>query len=435
MDLSTTQTRRSPVRPAFAGLVLLLAAPLAHAQVPACGEAAACPGIDFSAGYTTDLRRNTTGGIETGSAVSGLLEAGVAWRSAALLPGAFVTTSASLIHVGGDSVSGDLVGDLQGLNNIEADAGWYLYDLWSEVSFGPRQAASVRAGLLDLNAEFDTSETAGFFVSPPFGIGTDLAQTGENGPAVFPVTALGLRFGGALGESLQWRVAAYEGTPGRTDRHRFATADLSSGEGALLIGELNFAPARLHKLAIGAWSYTASFERVDAGATGNQVRGKGNRGAYAMIDAPLGSLGEARVDGMLRAGVADARYNAVGTYVGGAVVVSKLLSGRPDDGFGIAVAHARTGKPFRSQLASDGGRPAKSETAVELTWRAPLAQWLAVVPSLQWVASPGADRAARNAFVAGIRFELAWERSWSLLAKQAAPEQDSELVVSNKSNQ
>lgn len=427
--------RRPPVRLAGTVLTLALAGPLAQAQGAACTETPACPGLDFTAGYTADFRRNTTGGIQKGNAVSGLLEAGMAWRSAALLPGAFVTTSASLIHVGGDSVSGDLVGDLQGLNNIEADAGWYLYDLWSEVSFGPRQGASVRAGLLDLNAEFDTSDTAGFFVSPPFGIGTDLAQTGENGPAVFPVTALGLRFGGQLGEALQWRIAAYEGTPGRSGSHRFATAELSRGEGALIIGELAFAPAGLHKLAVGAWSYTASFERIDAGATGNDVHGKGNRGFYAMIDAPLGSLGDAQVDGMLRAGMADARYNAVGTYVGGAVVVSKLLSWRPDDGFGIAVAHARTGRQFRAQLAADGGRPAKSETAVELTWRAPLAGWLAVVPGVQWVATPGADRAARNAFIAGLRFEMSWGRSWSLLANQATPQQDPEFVVSNQSNQ
>lgn len=414
-------------------IAVALTAPAAPAQGIACAPDEACPGLDFTAGYTADLRRNTRGGIQRGNAASGLLEAGVAWRSATLLPDAFVTTSASLIHVGGDSVSGDLTGDLQGLNNIEADAGWYLYDLWSEVAFGPRQGASVRVGLLDLNAEFDTSDTAGFFVSPPFGIGTDLAQTGVNGPAVFPVTALGLRLGGAIGEALQWRVAAYEGTPGRTDRHRFATAELSRGEGALLIGELAVAPAGLHKLAIGAWTYTASFEHIDAGATGNAARGKGNRGAYAMIDAPLGSLGGARVDGMLRAGMAAPRYNAVGTYVGGALVVSNLLPGRAEDGVGIAIAHARTGRQFRSQLAFDGGRPARSETAVELSWRAPLAPWLAVVPGVQWVASPGADRAARDAFIAGIRFELSWARSRALLAQQPAPPGNG-LVVSSKSN-
>ena len=432
---ASTPTRRPLAPLASASVMLALAAPMAQAQGAACAQAAACPGLDFTAGYTADFRRNTTGGLRKGNAMSGLLEAGAAWHSASLLPGAFVTTSASLIHVGGDSISGDFTGDLQGLNNIEADAGWYLYDLWTELSFGPRQGASVRAGLLDLNAEFDTSDTAGFFVSPPFGIGTDLAQTGANGPAVFPVTALGLRLGGQAGAALQWRLAAYEGTPGRTDRHRFATADLSRGEGALLIGELAFAPAGLHKLAIGAWTYTASFERIDAGVTGNEVHGKGNHGAYAMIDAPLGSLGDARVDGMLRAGVAAARYNAVDTYVGGAVVVSHLLSSRPDDGFGIAVAHARTGRQFRSQLAADGGRPAHSETAVELTWRAPLARWMAVVPGVQWVASPGADRAVRNAFVAGLRFEMSWDGSRALLASQPAPQQDPELVVSNKSNQ
>jgi porin len=433
--LSATSTRLAPARLAFASLALLLAAPLVHAQGAACPQADACSGIDLAAGYTADFRRNTTGGIEKGNAVSGLLEAGAMWRSDYLVPGAFVTTSASLIHVAGDSISGDRVGDLQGLNNIEADAGWYLYDLWSEVSFGSRRAASVRAGFLDLNAEFDTSDTAGFFISPPFGIGTDLAQTGENGPAVFPVTALGLRFGAGIGESLQWRIAAYEGSPGRTDRHRFATARFSHDEGALVIGELDFTPARLHKVAFGLWTYTAAFERIDAAASGNDVRAHGNRGAYAMIDAPLGSLGGARVDGVLRAGVASGRFNAAERYVGGAVVVSNLISGRPDDGVGVAVAHARTGYQFRSQLAFDGGAPTRGETAVELTWRAPLTQWLAIVPSVQWVATPGADRSMRNAVVAGFRFEMSYERSLPLLVRQAAPGQDADLVVANQSNQ
>lgn len=433
--MSNTTFRRAPARLACASLTLICAAPLAHAQAAGCAQADACPGFDMNAGYTADFRRNTTGGLERGNAELGLLEAGVVWRSDNLIPGAFVTTSASLIQVAGDSISGDRVGDLQGLDNIEADAGWYLYDLWTEVGFGPRQAASVRAGFLDLNEEFDTSETAGFFISPPFGIGTDLAQTGENGPAVFPVTALGLRFGGELGETARYNLAAYEGTPGRTDRHEFATAKLSKGEGALLIGELDLTPARLHKLGFGAWTYTAGFERVDAAATGNDARGHGNRGAYAMIDAPLGGLAGARVDGMLRAGVADARYNAVKTYVGGAVVVSRFLPGRPDDGIGIAIAHARTGSQYRAQLAFDGGVPTRSETAMELTWRAPLTGWLALVPSLQWVDSPGADRSLHDAFIAGIRFEMSWAHTLPLLARQAAPDQDPSLVVSNQSSQ
>jgi porin len=410
---------------------LMLAAPPVRADGAGCSDGGACPGVDVSIDYTADYRRNLHGGIATGHALSGLLNAGVEWRSASLIPGAFVTTSASLIHVGGDGVSGELVGDLQGLNNIEADKGWYLYDLWTEIGFGANAANSARIGFLDLNEEFDTSDTAGFFISPPFGIGTDLAQTGENGPAVFPVTALGVRFGGAIGEAMQWRVAAYEGTPGRTDRHAFATAKLASGEGALVIGEVNFTPARLHKISFGAWTYTAAFERVDAGVSGNATRVKGNRGAYAMVDAPLGALGGAQVDGMVRTGVADARYNPVAAYVGGAVVVSKFMPGRPDDAIGFAVAHARTGDHFRNQLAFDGGAPAKSETAFELTWRSPLTDWLAIVPSVQYVATPGADRSFSNAWIAGVRFELSRAHSWPLVAREATPGAGDSLVVSS----
>lgn len=421
------RARRLCVAVAFA-----CAATNAWAQHADCTPGAACPSLDFTGGYTADFRRNTTGGLATGDAASGLLKLGAAWHTDRLFPGAFATVSVSAIHASGDAISGTYVGDLQGLNNIEADSGWYLYDFWTEFSFGSGQGTSVRAGLLDLNADFDTSPTAGFFISPPFGIGTDLAQTGENGPSIFPVTALGMRLTGQFSEALAWHVAAYDGVPGRTDRHSVVTVDASRDQGALLIGEVDFASPGVHKIAFGAWTYTADFERVDAAATGDVVRGGGNRGAYAMIDAPLGMLGAAHFDGMVRMGVADARYNAVGTYVGAAIVATHLLPGRPDDGIGLAVARARTGGPFRDQLAFDGGLPAKAETAVELTWRAPLTGWLAIVPSVQWVNTPGADHSLHDAFVAGFRFEMSYARSWPLLARQAGPAQDAPLVVSNQ---
>ena len=382
-----------------------------------CLDGASCPAFELSAGYTADFRRNTTGGMASGNAASGLLELGALWTSDSILPGALVTTAASMIHSHGSAISGKLVGDLQGLNNIEAPVGLRMYELWSEVSFGSSQQLSTRVGLLDLNAEFDAPVTSAFFIGPPFGIGTDLAQTGENGPAVFPVTSLGLRLAGKLGETISWRAAAFDGVPGRVDRNSFAPVDLSRRQGALVIGEVAFSVRRLNKLAVGAWSYTAAFETIDAQVSGTAAR-KGNRGGYAMIDMPLGSINTARVDGVLRAGVADARFNAVSTYVGAAVVASHLLPGRPDDAVGVAVARGRTGARFRSELAFDGGQPLKSETAVELTWRAPLRPWLALVPSMQWVDSPGADRTLRNAWIVGARIEMNFGHSWPLLARQ-----------------
>jgi porin len=226
-----------------------------------------------------------------------------------------------------------------------------------------------------------------------------------------------LRIAGRLGEAISWRAAAFDGVPGREDRNSFAPVDVSRQQGALLIGEVEFSMRRLNKLAFGAWSYTAAFETIDAQLSGSAAR-KGNRGGYAMIDLPLGNINAARLDGVLRAGVADARFNAVSTYLGAAVVATHLLPGRPDDAAGIAVAHGRTGARFRSQLAFDGGVPLKAETAVELTWRAPLQPWLALVPSVQWVESPGADRNLRNAWIVGARLEMNFGHSWPLLAKQ-----------------
>jgi porin len=397
-------------------------------QDTACADAP-CPAFAVSAGYTADLRRNMSGGLEQGNAASGLFELGASWTTDRLLPGAWVITSASLIHTGGAAISGRYVGDLQGLNNIEAPAGLRLYELWSEIRFGERGTVSTRMGFLDLNAEFDAPVTSGFFIGPPFGIGTDLAQTGENGPAVFPYTSLGVRIAGRLGDTLLWRAAAFDGLPGSLSHDDFVTVNASHRQGALLIGELEYARPGFNKLAIGAWSYTASFELVDAAALSDQSRHKGNRGAYAMADLPLGSLRGTRFDAMLRLGAADGRYNAIDGYVGAALVASHLSSRRPDDAVGLAVAHGRTSSHFRRALAFEGGAPLKSETQVELTWRAPLRGWLNIVPSVQWVDNPGADGALRDAFIAGLRFEMSFDHEWPLLARQGNSDRNAPLVM------
>jgi porin len=412
------------------GLLLTNFAASSIAQ-DACAADSTCPAFDLSAGYTADLRRNTTGGAERGNATSGLLELGAVWTTDSLLPGALVTSTASLIHTAGGAISGRYVGDLQGLNNIEAGHGLRLYEFWSEIRFGHDSATTTRMGFLDLNAEFDAPVTSAFFVGPPFGIGTDLAQTGENGPAVFPVTSLGVRFAGSLSGSLRWRAAAFDGHPGHADESEFAAVDLSRRQGALLIGEVEAAPAGFNKIAAGVWTYTAAFERLDAAARGDGLRRKGNRGGYITIDRLLASWGDARIDGMLRGGVADPRFNAVSRYAGAAVVASGIWSSRPEDAIGIAMAHGRTSDAFRRQLAFDGGAPRRTETQWELTWRAPVADWLALVPTVQWIDNPGADRALRDALVLGLRFELSFEHRWPLLARARSPASDAPLVMTN----
>jgi len=400
-------------------LALSLIALAAIGRVARADDAAKT-GLSVSVGYTGDLRRNTTGGIAVGTAYSDMLDLGATWVPANLFSNANLTFNFSVMHVGGDDISDAFIGDLNGVNNIEAPDAWHLYELWSEFDFGGHGNTSLRLGLLDLNADFDTPVTSSLFVGPAHGIGTELGQTGGNGPAIFPVTGIGIRLAGQWLPGLRWRVGAFEGTPGDGGDDSFAAFDVHRDEGSLLIGELEYAGDRVNKISLGLWSYTADFDRLDAGQTTAAVQQPGNGGAYALVDLPLAELGPARIDGSLRLGVADARFNAVDEYIGATVVVSHPFESRPDDAVGFAVAYGHTGDLYRAVQNIAGIAAASAETSFELTYRSPLTGWLALVPSVQFVRNPGADLSMNDAWVVGLRFELAREKSWPMVAQRAA---------------
>lgn len=404
-------TERRNFRRAVVALSLIALAAIGRARA----EEAVDTGLSLSIGYTGDLRRNTTGGLDIGTAYSDMLDLGATWTSENLFSDADATFNFSVMHVGGDDISDALIGDLHGVNNIEAPDAWHLYELWSEFRFGGRGNTSLRMGVLDLNADFDTPVTSALFVGPAHGIGTEIGQTGGNGPAIFPVTGIGIRLAGEWSDSLRWRVGAFEGTPGDEDESSFAAFDVTRGEGSLLIGELEYANEHVNKISLGLWSYTADFERLDAGQTTGAMSQDGNGGAYALIDLPLAQVGSARIDGSLRVGVADARFNAVDEYIGTTVVVSHPFESRPEDAFGFAVAYGRTGDQYRAAQNLMGIPAASAETSFELTWRSPLTSWLALAPSVQFVRHPGADLSVRDAWVVGLRFEFAQH------APQSAP--------------
>jgi porin len=378
-------------------------------------------GLAVSVGYTGDLRRNTTGGMAVGTAYSDMLDLGASWTSDNLFSDTRFTTSVSVMHLGGDDISGDFIGDIHGVNNIEAPDAWHLYEFWSEFDFGGRANTSLRMGLLDLNADFDTPVTSALFVGPVHGIGTEFAQTGSNGPAIFPVTGLGIRLAGEWNENVHWRVGAFEGTPGDNDEESFAVFDVTRGEGSLLVGEMEYVGERVNKISLGVWSYTADFERLDAGLGNGPLAQDGNKGVYALVDLQLGQVGPARFDGSLRLGMADERFNPIENCISATLVMSHPFESRPDDALGFAVAYGRTGELYRAVQTLAGIPAASAETTYELTYRAPLIGWLALVPSVQFVDNPGADLSMGDAWVVGLRFELSHEKSWPVLARSNAP--------------
>lgn len=316
-----------------------------------------------------------------------------------------------VMYNNGREFSGRWVGDAQGIDNIEGVNTWRLYEFWGELQFGASGRTTLRAGLYDLNSEFDSIESAGLFLNPSHGIGPDLAQSGQNGPSIFPVTSLALRLQGG-GESWYWQAAAFDAVPGTVDRPDRTSFRLGAGDGALLIGEFGRAVGPFRKLAVGAWSYTAEFEAIEEfDAAGDPVRTSGNRGFYAIAEASLVDRDALQVAGWLRAGRAEDRFNPFSDYLGLGFTAAGVVPGRPDDQLGIAFGSVGAGSPLRNALAIAGTPLDSRETNVELTWRLPVSDWLTLQPDLQYVIAPGFDPQADDAFVVGLRFELG--TSWS----------------------
>jgi porin len=115
-------------------------------------------------------------------------------------------------------------------------------------------------------------------------------------------------------------------------------------------------------------------------------------------------------------GVAAARFNLVDRYAGVAVTASHLFASRPADTLGFGIARANLSDEYRA-LRSFEGEPASSgETTFELVYRAELTPWLSLLPNVQLVRDPNGDPSLRDAWIAGVRFELTRDRSWNLQA-------------------
>lgn len=380
-------------------------------------------GVQPAAVYDGELVENAHGGVRRGTSYLGVaraqllldLERGVAW------PGASLFGSALFSH--GQNPS-ELVGDAQGVSNLAAPAGAQVYELWLQQTLA-EGALSVLAGRYDLSSEFYRLTSAGLFLNSSFGTGPELAQSGRQGPSIFPDTSLGLRVAFKAARGVVLRLAALDGVP--LSRPRTAPRVFSAADGWLLVAEQAFLsrpapvePARSHrlrigrnsglppyrhKLALGAWSYTASFD--DLAQPGRAGRHIGSSGVYALGDAQIhqgGGLGQ--VNAFVQLGLGDARVGRFGAYLGAGVVVSGLWSALENDELGLAIAHAQSGSHYLTAARRLGANVSGAETTLELTYLVQLGPHLALQPDLAYVIHPSAAATAPNALVAALRFEL-----------------------------
>lgn len=362
------------------------------AMIPghALAQGAARSPIEIGATNTFDAWRNTQGGVSRGKAFLNRFDLSVAVDGEALGRPGF---RAGLLyhHIDGDDLSGELVGDVQGVDSISAPRAHRLMEAWIEQDFGER--ASVRAGLMDLNAEFDRIEPAGLFVNSSHGIGAEIAQSGRNGPSIYPTSALGVR-GEARHGPLTVRAAAFDGVPGDLDRpEALAAVDLAEEDGALIIGQADVAGTSGLRVSMGVWRYSESYAPSETGEP------RADRGAYASIEGPLVPGGG--LSAWVRVGLSGPKPSAAVRQFSGGVVMDAPWAERSRDQFGFAVTRAE----FSGALHRASGRP-DAETAFELTYLYQANDWLSLQPNLQYVVNPASAPGLDNALLVGLRITL-----------------------------
>ncbi|WP_238542362.1 carbohydrate porin [Sphingomonas sp. PAMC 26621] len=381
-------------------IMQLLAASLTiGGAVPAFGEDAP-PSVVLSSRLTGDVNGVVRGAAGTGVRVLtnldvvAVVDLGtlLAWRGARVK-----------LHVldnrGGDP--NGLAGTLQGVDNIEVGRNrTKLYQAWIEQDlFGGK--AALLLGLADLNADFYQDDSAGVLLAPAFGIGSELAATGPNGPSIFPSTALTARLRVTLGAHGYVKGAVVDaksgvlGDPGGVDwRMR---------EGALLIGEAGWTGHG--KVAVGYWRYTKRQEDIRLiGANGLPAKAV-SEGAYLLIDQPVTSStarGPA-ISLFARIGLSD---GATTPFRGGwqfGTLVGKVFPSRPNSQFSIGINRGQLSERYRANSADAQFTLSHGETGVEATYSDQVTPYLRLQPDLQYVVHPSGNPAARDAIIVGLR--------------------------------
>lgn len=228
----------------------------------------------------------------------------------------------------------------------------------------------------------------------------------ENGPSIFPVASLAVRYNRWLDRGTYLRAYIADAVPGDPNRLEATVAKIDSKEGALLGAEIGWhgiatrdedgavdEESPWSKVALGVWGYTTGL--------GPSER-EGGAGAYLLGQRELWRHedGIRGLSAFARLGIAEEEVGPFDAYLGGGLVYHGLLPGERVDQLGLAVAAGRFGGRTR-RAESPGLEP--WEVSIELTWQVPVTEHLFVQPEVQWIMDPGGDPGLDDAWVLGMR--------------------------------
>ena len=330
--------------------------------------------------YVGDVVSNFDGGIKKGTTYLGLLNvrAGFDTEAAGLWKGGQLFANVGNTH--GGQPSANLVGDFQGVSNIEAGNLTFLYELWYKQSIGK---VDITLGLQDLNADFATSEYGGLFTNSSFGIHSSIADNISS--PIFPLTALGANISWKISDTFLWESAVFDGTPDDFEVNPYNIHwKLNKNQGFLAVTEFQINESLIAGKQ-GNYKFGAYFHEHNDTIDVEQK----NRGFYFVGDQQLSDTWAV----FSQIGLSPKSLNNHNHYYSLGLNAKGLIAARPDDQFGIAIAYAGIDHSLVG-----------SETTLELTYRLELNKHIYFRPDIQYVINPaGTETKLKNALVGFLR--------------------------------
>lgn len=363
---------------AVTGLCLLGTFNLTQAQVDTLEQKSP---FSFAASYIGDVVSNFSGGIKRGTTYLGLanIKAGFDTKDANWWKGGQIFVNLGNTH--GGKPTETLVGDFQGVSNIEAGNLTFLYELWYKQNFGK---VDITLGLQDLNADFAVSENGCLFSNSSFGVHSSLADNISS--PIFPLTALGANLQWNISDSFLWETAIFDGTPDDFETNPYnLNWKLSKSQGFLAVTEFQLNKSVL-KGKTGNYKLGLYFHQHNDTLDAEQKNG----GLYFVGDQQITD----HISLFSQIGVSPKNMNKNNYYYSIGINCKGVFENRKNDQFGVAVAYAGI-----------NGNAVGSETAFEMAYQFEINKCIYVKPDIQYIINPaGTDVKLDNALVGFIRF-------------------------------
>ncbi len=393
-------------------------------------------GISITGQSVSDMLWNTSGGSSRGGAYAGLVQFGIEVDTSKVLGIEGGTFKNTWLWLYGRNPS-SFVGDTYGVSSIAGNPGLRAAELWYQQNLF-HDAFSLRGGLLSIDSEFATSDTASLFVNSSFGFPNFLSQNLVNGGPEYPMAVPGLRLALKPASWLTLRSALTQANPFSQEENRYnfnwnfgPTGGLLSITEAETTWESLLKDKQLPGTAkVGFWIQNGSSPSLPAdwefGAPGTLGY---SSGFYAVLDqmlyrepgqeAPAVSSGknpvapsdapvadEGPVPGLnsyARIGFSPQSANPLSLSVDTGLVYTGLIPGRKQDQFGVAFAYGQLSSGY-SGLGTSQGIPDPYYSAVaEVSYAIRLAPAVKLQPDLQYVIHPDGSAQMGNALVLGCR--------------------------------